>query len=608
MQPRSLISAVLAAVLILAAAGACAETPSFSSAYTLPVGGNPNALVSFDFNRDGVPDIAAVNTRDGTVSVLLGNGDGTFKPRSIYAVGTAPTAIAAGDLNGDGVLDLMVVNSGSYDISILIGKGDGTFKSAIGASVAPHPPVGIAFGDFDGNGSIDLAVVSSNQTVSILRGVGNGQFGTAVDIQVNLSLPLGITQIVAAHLNTDAIMDLVTLNQSQNTVSVLLGNGDGTFQVGATYGVYGTLPDILLAVDLNHDGRIDLVSGAIAGGLTVLLGNGDGTFGQPVNYPVAGSVGGLAASDVSGDAIPDLVVASSDFVANVGSLTVFIGNGDGSFQPARVYPLAFSQIGIVVADFNRDGHADVAVALNRSENVSVLLSNVVTPQAGVWWNPAEGGRGYTIEKSGDNLFMAAYLYDASGRSTWYGAGPSAMSGPTFSAPLADYAGGQTLTGSYKSPVQTSSPGNLSITFSDATHGSLTWPGGSIPIQKYEYVQGGLSLPNSALDPQTGWWWNPAEGGRGFSIEMQGGNAYIATYMYDAAGNPVWYSSGPAPLAAGTFQGTWTAYAGGQTLTGAYQPPKSTSNAGSVTIQFTSTTTGTLTLPDGRQISIRRFGF
>src|SRR5471030_642756 len=127
------------------------------------------------------------------------------------------------------------------------------------------------------------------------------------------------------------------------------------------------------------------------------------------------------------------------------------------------------------------------------------------------------------------------------------------------------------------------------------------PEGSIPIQKYEYVPNGLALGHSALDPQTGLWWNPSEGGRGFSVEMQGNNAYIASYMYDAAGDPVWYSSGPAPLVAKVFQGNWTTYTGGQTLTGSYQPPKGTSNAGSVTIQFNSTTAGILTLPDGRQI-------
>jgi hypothetical protein len=183
-----------------------------------------------------------------------------------------------------------------------------------------------------------------------------------------------------------------------------------------------------------------------------------------------------------------------------------------------------------------------------------------------------------------------------------------MIGPTFSTQLTAYANGQTLTGAWMPAMQIASPGNISITFSDATHGTLTWPGGTIPIEKYAFVPNGLSLPHAAAEPEPGWWWNPKEGGRGYSVEVQGGNAYIASYMYDTSGNSVWYAAGPAPLTANAYLGNWTAYTGGQTLLGSYQPPTGTSNAGSLTIQFTSRTTGTLTLPDGRQIPIERFSF
>jgi alpha-tubulin suppressor-like RCC1 family protein len=241
--------------------------------------------------------------------------------------------------------------------------------------------------------------------------------------------------------------------------------------------------------------------------------------------------------------------------------------------------------------------------------VDCVPSNSFAPQSGVWWNPAEGGRGYTLEYNGTNLFMATYLYDASGRSTWYGAGPAAMSGTTFSAPLTSYSGGQTLTGNFKPATQGASPGIISIVFTDATHATMTWPGGTIPITRYEFVTNGLTLPPTATQPQTGWWWNPSEGGRGFSVEVQNGSAFIASYMYDGTGNPVWYASGPAALTGtNTYQGSWTSYTGGQTLTGAYRSPTGTTNAGNLTLQFTSATTGTLTLPDNRQIPIQRFGF
>lgn len=233
----------------------------------------------------------------------------------------------------------------------------------------------------------------------------------------------------------------------------------------------------------------------------------------------------------------------------------------------------------------------------------------VVPQSGYWWNPAEVGRGYLLEYNGTKIFMATFLYDASGRSIWYGAGPAPISGATFSAPLSSFSGGQTLTGAFRQASQGTSPGTISITFSDATHGSMTWPGGTIPIERYEFATNGLNSPPTSTQPQTGWWWNPNEGGRGYSVEVQANSAFIATYMYDGSGNPVWYASGPAPLSnSNTYQGSWTSYSGGQTLTGSYHSPTGTANAGSLTLQFTSSTAGTLTLPDGRQIPIQRFGF
>jgi alpha-tubulin suppressor-like RCC1 family protein len=235
----------------------------------------------------------------------------------------------------------------------------------------------------------------------------------------------------------------------------------------------------------------------------------------------------------------------------------------------------------------------------------------VGPQSGYWWNPAEGGRGYTIEQNGSsgNVFFAMYLYTASGNPVWYAAGPAVMSGSTFSAPLEAFAGGQTLTGSYHPPAQGASPGNVSITFTDASDATLTLPGETIPIMRYAIVPGGLTATPPATQPQAGYWWNPAEGGRGYTIEVQNNTAFIAAYMYDTSGNPVWYAAGPATLTgSNSYVGNWTTYTGGQSLGGTYRAPSGTANAGSLTIQFSSPTAGTLTLPDGRQIPIQRYSF
>lgn len=206
--------------------------------------------------------------------------------------------------------------------------------------------------------------------------------------------------------------------------------------------------------------------------------------------------------------------------------------------------------------------------------------------------------------------MAGYLYDPSGRATWYAAGPAAMNGATFSAPLLTYLGGQTLTGAYRSTTGTINNGTISITFTDATHGSLTWPGGTVAIQRYDIVTNGSSaaVPNGT--PEAGWWWNSAEGGRGYSIEIQNGTMFLAGYMYDNSGNPIWYASGPTAMTnSTTYQGTWQEYGNGQTLTGAFKPASVVnSNTGSITVNFSNSTNGTLTLPDGRQIPITRYRY
>lgn len=224
------------------------------------------------------------------------------------------------------------------------------------------------------------------------------------------------------------------------------------------------------------------------------------------------------------------------------------------------------------------------------------------PESGWWWNPSESGRGFSIDIQGSSLFMAGYLYDSDGRSTWLASGGAMQSTTAYQGSLQGYRGGQTLTGTYHAATATSpSPGNISLQFTDDTHGTLTWPGGTIPIERFMFGSG-----SSSFQPETGWWWNASENGRGFYIEKQGGSLFMAGYMYDGSGNPVWYSSGNVVASPTLYQGSWSEYRGGQTLTGAYKAPSAPTNAGSATLQFTSTTTATLTLPNGVQKQLTRF--
>jgi hypothetical protein len=233
-----------------------------------------------------------------------------------------------------------------------------------------------------------------------------------------------------------------------------------------------------------------------------------------------------------------------------------------------------------------------------------------TPAAGYWWNTSAAGSGFVIEVQGSQMFMAGFLYAASGEATWV-ASFGAMSSPTqYAGSLVTFSGGQTLTGSYQPPAQNPVPvGTIVITFTSGTQGTISWPGGTIPIQRLDFGPGGASATEPATNPQTGWWLNLAEGGRGFAVEVQNGAMYLAGYMYDAAGNPLWYLANSNMSTPSLFQGQWTQYGNGQTLTGTYQAPSITNaNAGNVTIQFTDSATATLMLPDGRQIPLVRYEF
>ena len=231
------------------------------------------------------------------------------------------------------------------------------------------------------------------------------------------------------------------------------------------------------------------------------------------------------------------------------------------------------------------------------------------PQSGWWWNAAEPGRGYFIEVKNGRFYIANYLYDSSGNAFWQVSGPGSISAATLSGSLSTYSGGQTLTGPYKSPTGPSSAGSMSVSFSNSTHGTITWPGGSVPITRYELATGSLSLPEPSFKPETGWWWNASEGGRGFSIEIQGDNLFIGGFMYDGSGNPVWYVSAGKMSSPSVYQGAWTQYWNGQSMGGVFKMATvKTSNVGAIAIGFTSTTTATLHLPDGTSRSLTRYSF
>lgn len=329
-------------------------------------GNSPVAVAAGDFNQDGRQDLVVANQTDGTISILLGNGDGSFGAKTDIAVGTAPSGVALADFNGDGLLDIAVTNSTDNNVAILLGNGDGTFQAPVTYPTG-NLPAAIVTGDFNGDGHTDLAVVNQTDgTVSILLGNGDGTFGAKKDFPVGAT-PVAIT---TADFNADGRTDLAVANHGDNTLSILLGNGDGTFATAIDY-VTGNAPNGIAAADFNRDARPDLaVTNGTDNTVSIFTGNGDGTFGTRTDFAAGSGPRGITAADFNGDTVPDLVIADE----SGDQVTVLIGNGDGTFTVPVNLPTGNGPVAIAAADFNGDGLLDIAVANEASNSVTVTLN------------------------------------------------------------------------------------------------------------------------------------------------------------------------------------------------------------------------------------------
>ena len=346
-----------------------AMTPSATS----PTDFGASWIVTGDFNHDGTLDVITGTGAPNTISVLIGNGDGTFQAPVNYAgiFDQSVAAVATGDFNGDGTLDLAIVSdylqSTGY-VYIMLGNPDGTFQSPGPEIALGNAPAGVVAADFNADGNLDLAVSSPfSGLISILLGNGDGTFGPRNDFAVDI-LP---TQMVCGDLNNDGIIDIAAIG-SYYDIATLICKGDGTF-TAPRYLPSSGKPSAIAAGDINGDGRLDLVVGNYGSGtVSVFLGSAEGL--QPrVDYNAGNLTLGVVLGDFNGDGKLDVAATTAP------GLSMLLGNGDGTLQsPLSTLVLTSSpQSPLVAGDFNQDGRLDVVFPVYLGW-VTTMLQTILT--------------------------------------------------------------------------------------------------------------------------------------------------------------------------------------------------------------------------------------
>ena len=281
------------------------------------VGKNPTTITAIDINQDGVTDLMTTNVSSNTLSILMGNGDGSFHEQVQLHVCQEPRSLATGFFNADAYLDIVLACAGGDQIAVLFGRGDGKFTE--GPQYPVHrTPVSIASDDLNGDRMADLVVALRN-----------------------------------------------------DKIKVFLGQGNGEFRHGAQY-EYGDTPTSVALSDLNGDGKIDLVvtnGGPMSNAVSIWIGNGDGTFQSPTDYRSGRRPLGVSFADFNNDRIRDLLVINGER----DSFSTFLGNGNATFQAGRDSGANAGPNYGLARDFNGDHRVDVAIVNLQSSDLSILF-------------------------------------------------------------------------------------------------------------------------------------------------------------------------------------------------------------------------------------------
>ena len=377
-----------------------------------------SAVVTADLTNNGIQDLVTCGSNGnggaGYVSVSLGKGDGTFESARSFATGTGAFSVAVGDLTGNGILDIVTTNSGfageafpplNPSLSVLMGNGDGTFQAPLTFSLAGFRDgtgVSVAIGDMNHDGRLDVVVAGEAATtanvgiVDVFLGQGNGTFSLAATTQLS-DFWTEATRL--GDFNADGNLDVVVSGLDSGGAAVLLGNGDGTLGAPADFVTGGRLTSLAVG-DVNGDGKLDVVAvNAEFDEVSVLLGNGDGTFHRGADVAASANPRAVVMGDLNGDGKMDLAVAGYDQYTTgpytgytyygtpytwYGTVTdpnvnVLLGNGDGTFTWSQTlslsytgYPYGEDPNAITTGNFNGDAFPDLAVS--GAGGVSVLLN------------------------------------------------------------------------------------------------------------------------------------------------------------------------------------------------------------------------------------------
>lgn len=386
LRQLTIVSACTFIFLLNISTGLASTLPiQFTVPATYPTSSTTYGIVAADFNGDGNSDIAVVgsNFPGFFIDIFFGNGDGSFQSKVRYlgtGSGGSSTRLRAAYFNGDGKPDLAVTHVTNGLVSILINNGDGTFQSQVDYSTGGDLPYEMVTADLNGDGKIDLAFTHeinysvcipeaicppspTSSNVSVLPGNGDGTFQPATTNTINGST-VGLAVLDA---NGDGKFDLAALNSTQKGVYLLYGLGNGLFQSAQGNFTYSSsYNNTLRSVDLNSDSIPDLfMSDSNSGQVSMYLGAGNGQYLTPT-YASAGIKS--EADDLNKDGLLDLIGIWS------GSFNIMLGAGNGTFLPAEMYAVGGNLQGVAVADFDKDGLPDLAVANSSTSAISILLN------------------------------------------------------------------------------------------------------------------------------------------------------------------------------------------------------------------------------------------